>query len=1322
MAAMRAGLMTAGVCLLLAGAASGAANDGMLKRPYTGTYMPLGSLYNAATEQPVGGLYAAADVIDRHRNLTATPGTNIRMVHGDTWSKKCDLFDISAEFSLSMSVGVYTLGLAGSAAFLTDTQTRRKEVRSSFLSEVTFETESLDVYAPGALDSVRPDAASVATHVVTGVVWGHRTVATFAHSYSSDIDIMDFEGSLEASLTYLIFTGTLGVGLRVGHDKRRADTSIRSTVYTDGVPASLPNTTDLEEVVRYVKEAYRESAAGEAPRGVPLAYYMTALEDVHPGSARLGDAIDAAVLKNAQELIDELDASDLLLSDLAAEDSRGNLLWQTRAAEYTAAFRAHRVALMEAMRQALIEATYGVDTSEIPALEDVVARHYRSEYTAPAVAGWEGGMRAAIGAWGQVADALAAAGVRVAAAARDVTRAVMNVDVDTSDVLLMVEGNGYDRRMVTQFAGYARRHLKDEEDPSQGHCTVEKVPPSMMPECHDTMQLTAVHFESFCTSLCPSRFCFTPATARATGVARACAASLVNGSCALQENEACWRRPALDGGAAAPAPLSALSEWCACPSTAVVRFESTGPETLVGLLGVPARPVIADVEARPSAALEQGIVVTLAPAAVPAKRYEIAVIWDCLSCSASTHEGVRTVTAPGDSATISIGGLRAGVQYRLEVTAVNDMGRSPPSAVWRDVLVREPLLNVRAESVAGADLAGDGAPRGFPGGVVEAMLPSWRVAGGDHIVVEVMVTAGTSFALHRVAFEEVVPPGAGRPPATIGCDNTTARDLVSLECYVPLAALAAPDPAAFGADRVFMVRGLDAAGTAFASGEVLWAAAGERACAVFEAADRITLCEGRIEQVDVEEGHADPLAQVAVVRIAAAAYERTAFKGWVVHVLGEGAPRAVRAPPGGVARVPGLTAGRRYQFTLAAIRAGGAPTPPTAPYPHTGYRVKDTMPIVTPRAPPTGSDPAAWRNRLPGWHMRGDGGSRTLPVRVRLTEPAASEVDRVVFTAADGRTSPCRFAENKELGGVDCAVWTEELNDGGVPGTFGERVAVTAYNRYGEILAEGNVTRQPLYARACAAWEPGTPLRCSGDLGPDRCVARCADCGIAGPAQPSGDACAPVECLSSQLFCPGDGCFDRDTSAADGGCAARCYGAALMRVAGEDACVPPCEPVPGVLVAPGATLLVACPAGQLQDGASVTITCPVDNDERHATHSATGVRASWALGAAFPTCRGCSARDDCNGRGLAAHPDAGGTRCVCTCPAGYAGDACETCAAYHALSGGRCERCTAGAFCNGNAHSASASNGQCHCRCKEGFAGATCDLCAADGTYPYCRT
>eukprot|EP01063_Lacrimia_lanifica_P001491 TRINITY_DN1075_c1_g1_i2.p1 TRINITY_DN1075_c1_g1~~TRINITY_DN1075_c1_g1_i2.p1 ORF type:complete len:1615 (+),score=342.75 TRINITY_DN1075_c1_g1_i2:47-4891(+) len=1313
-------------CVMFAvAAATGAVKQQPLKRPHLGTYMPLGSLFNAATGLPVSGLAVPAATIKNHRRVLPTEGLVFRIIRDNKLSSKAVFFSASGLVSLESA----SASLEGSLAFLYDDQKRRKEVHLAYAAEATYDTEVLVAFTEAMFRDIRTEAATVATHVVTAVVWGRRTIASFSHAYKNDVDAHDISASLEILVKCPVFPA-IQCGGRFAYRNAENLTSwhseLKSKIYADSVPESPPDPSNMTAVVEYIRTAHHKPGDG-SPRGVPLVYFLTPLTDLTSKSARLAGDLNDKTMLAAEALIDELDASSAQLTFLEAEEPRGHLMWQTRVKMYGARFRKYKAGLLDELRKSITAVRYGDDAPGTPNIEDVLGRHAQSEFTAANVAVWEGHARGELESWLRVAAVLDGGGVRMMDDARDVTRATLPKDGAVSQMLVVVdEGASGTFQTVRAFGRLALGKLKDLTDTASGHCTW-RTDESLTPMCGPPLQMSAVHFDSFCHALCPKRFCFTPDPEHAGR--KPCRGVLVDGNCTATSGGAsrsCWQRPAADAAPEdPPRPLS--DAWCSCPSTAVLTFESGGRESTADEVGVPPQPVIRNVTHGPQTGVpdDQSVEVHVAPDREGRSlRHDIAVIWDCHSCGA-TSEAVRYVRSFTLSTTID--GLRAGLRYRIEATAINDVGRSVASEPWR-VTLGDPLATVTAE---GWVHSGGGGTRGFGGAenaVEEGLLPSWRVAGADFVVVSVWVSSDTATPVRSVRFVEAdAPPGAARAPAVIPCEGVAAESRTTYSCRVPLSALGSPDPAAMPADRVFEVHVTDAEARVVARGECRWLAAGPRACRAFEAPERVPLCEGRLVSATLDPSQVDPLSQVAVLRIGSGGYERGGgFAGWVVRgwplSSDDAAPiLSFRLKPGeSEVRFAGLVAGVRYQFSLAAARPDGTLTPTVAPFPLRGFSAGGPMPIVTPLL---GTPQAQmWRNRVPGWRLT----TRILSVRIHLSQRfGVGAVERVVFTGRDAQ-EPCRHLQKCSGDGGDgclqCMVSTERLGNGQL---FDERVPVSVFDRHGDVVAAGAVLRQGLYPGACREWDAAAPLRCSVGAGVDRCVSDCGRCGaVGGGAVEAGDACLEPGCADGELWCPESGvCFRSVAAAEDGGCGERCFASVRSQTGTRDACTPQCEPLPGVLVVPGTAANVSCPAGQVQIGASVAIACPVNNTQRPARHRTTGAMASWADGVDLPACRRCTVDGDCGGRAVSAVPNAAQTQCVCACTAGYGGATCDSCAAFYFRNAAtdECMLCNNADFCSGKAF-AMAVDGECLCRqCAGNTTGAHCERCkAGHGGYPVC--
>eukprot|EP01063_Lacrimia_lanifica_P011863 TRINITY_DN18542_c0_g1_i1.p1 TRINITY_DN18542_c0_g1~~TRINITY_DN18542_c0_g1_i1.p1 ORF type:complete len:1490 (+),score=433.60 TRINITY_DN18542_c0_g1_i1:45-4514(+) len=1343
MAALGVGACRAGFLVLFAAAgAAGEPPPATIERPNLGLNMNLGGLYNAAEEVPVAGYLCEDAVIQRHRRVLATPSLTQEYVTDDRMSSKMDLLDVKGELSFKM-MALVSIDVHGSAAFLKHTVRDRKEVRMAYKSEAVRETEMLDVFNPEVLRSVRPRAPAGATHVVTGVVYGQRTVATFASSYTNDIDKMEIEGNLSAALSYAVFTGELSVALHTDDDTESNRSSIKTSIYSDNVPEEFP--IEPAAVFEFAKTAHlrpwtavagskSDNSSGDpvaaAYRGVPLRYVLTPLVQLAPaGAPPVVQDVETQFLEEARVVFDKLDDSGALLEEMLSEEDNGNPAWRAEAARYAGAFRSWKAYFLGELSQAVAAARQGTP-SDIPG---ALAKYYNGRFSDTAVAVRVQEFLAALAGWRAVAAALTGRGVAVATSAAEISAASLDPTHNATYLLVLVDEGGYNGAEVRAFAAFAQGKLRVADEPDAGHCTL-RADEREQPVCTDSMMLMAADFNSYCAALCPARYCFTHRPSARASPERACRTRQQQpGGCRVSAEEAraqqCWRRPAADNSSRIGGMDAFTDEWCACPATVVVKFENDGTERPIITPVAPRRPRVEDVidAVEESDPLHQAVDVVIeeGDAADGVLYYKINVLNDRFDNETRRWSVVeRTVTTTTNNRTVRIAGLRAGATYRFEAIAVNEIGPSAPSdprGPHTQVRIRGSSATVTVVSWTSLD----GEVHEFPAGVLEGLLPSWRVGNGAWLDIHVEASAPGTGDLAGVRFQSVNDSGV-----VFHCENAANATLSALDCSIPLADLTVGDPVA---DVAFHVLAVDAAGMVQASGSVLRLAASVYACGLFEFEGRLELCEARLVTAVADETQDDPLNQRVTLTLSRGAYARPdTFHGWVVQateVGGAGPPATARVVGNeGEIAVGGLRAGARYTFVLRALRGDATLSEESPAFPHFGYVVRYIMPVLTPQAPLLAPRMVGLRNHVPGWRAYGSG---LYFLRVALTLPAAAFIDRVLFVSEDGRReATCLFYNAKALDSVECAVPVGQLSEG-----FGVRMKVEVFDEGGFLLAQGVAIREEISGEACAEWEPATPLHCEIDdvdgLDVSKCVADCGACAAGGwVTVPHANACQLNACKAGQVLCPGDAadaCFDR-LDEPDGGCGAVCFDAVLGEMGGRAVCIPPCEVSPGVTIPPGTTADAKCPPHSVVHPPAPRrrVACPALNKHRYPKNAATGQPTPWAVGA-VPECERCTVDRHCNGRARRAAPNAGQTACECQCFEGYTGTACDHCAETHYRTGsGECGACTGDAACHGHADAAEldVAAAVCACTCTPRYAGPQCERCSQDhygGGYPQCE-
>eukprot|EP01063_Lacrimia_lanifica_P030274 TRINITY_DN4790_c0_g3_i1.p1 TRINITY_DN4790_c0_g3~~TRINITY_DN4790_c0_g3_i1.p1 ORF type:complete len:1318 (+),score=318.04 TRINITY_DN4790_c0_g3_i1:136-4089(+) len=1314
---MKATLFVAALC---ASAAAGP-YDVITRSSASAGIMQLGSLYHAGTEQAVPGLICEPEVVAQHTRTEDTGNFMVKFEEDDHFSAKAKLMDVSGWISIKINLLIASAQVTFGMGYMTDKRTTLRQVRVSLKTETRTQSEFFDAFAPEVVNAAPEYALTQATHVVTGVVWGQRNIGVFESTARTLHHIKNVYLNLKATAKILGVQATI---FEKRFDIIKEDfenvSSSSVSLFSDFLPAKYPES--RQELMNSISDAIA-SLNETGARGVPLSYTLTPLAVLRPSAeTKLVWDISDSYVEEAQRVIDALEEGAVAIADLRDHDSEGHKMWAKSVDQYTRDFTAWQAAFAYRLGRAMTEVRSNAHlgaNSTAESIPSILAEYWDGRYTAERIDRRVRELRAEIERYLSYVDALRPKGVQIAKAGGDIHAVAANPASQEALALLLVDhGPRDDVAAVKAFADYALRRVR----PGAPPC-IERVHEGGGRFCHERIDMIAAHFDSHCSTLCPAAFCPLQSAPAGRPVCKAVhgGAHPCVGNGTESTEGGCWRRPPADGFAGGDAALSGFvtAEWCACPHTIVVDLKSGTPVTLPV---VPEPPVSVTVAAGAAASRASStlsgrqdpvaeadpfaraavlrVVHDGASGATPGDvrvlRYIVRVLYDAATAPGGTdyHTVADEFGTADASEDILVTGLQAGRRYVFEVAAVNRVGAGPfsrPFPVDGPVQLAAIVSTVRyvgarggpggAAGGTGAGGEGEGADgaQDFPAGAV----PSWPVAGGTSLALEIRTSSPMRRPVAEVSFRD---DASG---ATLACESLWSPTVDGALCTLPVAALAAVLPD-LTADAEWAVTVTDAMEESV-EGTFTFRAPSRDSCATFEPPGRAMLCEARVASVVVLPPQADPLDQAAAVEVYAAGYPRSVnFSGWRVDAVAADGHRVRADRPRGAAgpselRIGGLRAGAVYRFYLSARHFDGTALWNASAAPADGLMVHAAMPTITPRG-------GGARNRLPGWRAFGDG---QFEVEIVLTQAAPAPIAAVVF---GGAAQPPLHVDvfDANASHARAVLSLAEINDGGFPGLYGGDVPVAVLGVSGAVVAAGVVVRDPISGAACQEWDPLRPLHCDLE---DPDTARCVDaCHACGTTHQVGKRCVRNQCGAHEVLCVeardlAAPCVPRST-----GCAL-CNGATLTTVAGREACRPPCVPMAGRIVPPGATHELTCPPGYFHStgappAAPAVFACPVDNTQRYPVDPATGVRAAWAAGVQAPVCSQCTVQHHCNGGALSVSSDANRTACLCTCKPGYEGPMCGTCApGFYRASNGDCRQ---DGLCDMQAYSVGYSvGGQC---------------------------
>ncbi|KAM9336971.1 stonustoxin subunit beta-like [Symphorus nematophorus] len=311
-----------------------------LGRPFT-----LGMLYDARRDELIPGLTLwdektlQANTVEEHHG-----SSDSHISASDTIESKSSLLDINASLKASFMGGLIEVG--GSAKYLNDTKKFKNQSRVTFEYKATTTFKQLSMINLDTMDTQQKEVIEkgVATHVVTGILYGANAFFVFDSEKLEASSVQDIQGSMEAVIKKIPSFDVEGkVEIKLNEEEKELINKFSCKFYGDLLLDSNP-ATFVEAVKTYVQlpkllknHPEKESVpvkvwlmplknldlkAPEQKTEISTGLVMKmqdALEDLKEIQMRCDDSLYDKVLKNFPQIKDELSCFKTLCKSYASD-------------------------------------------------------------------------------------------------------------------------------------------------------------------------------------------------------------------------------------------------------------------------------------------------------------------------------------------------------------------------------------------------------------------------------------------------------------------------------------------------------------------------------------------------------------------------------------------------------------------------------------------------------------------------------------------------------------------------------------------------------------------------------------------------------------------------------------------------------------------------------------------------------------------------------------------------------------------------------------------------------------------------------------------
>jgi len=245
-----------------------------------GRVAALGTLYDERSNQFLSYSLFNNEIPEGLIKSTDVPSTDLTYDYENTFKSKSESLNLSAQLKLSFMGGLGNL--EGSGKYLSDKKESHKSVKCNLIYNITTKCQQLDLSQKSIKGLINYDSLELSnsTHVVTGIKWGAKTIASFEYSNKEDEAKTVIEGKLKLDIEMLggaikagAGKGAVGINNNEKSLMTKLNINFRGDVISDEL---LPQTyEDVLVVMKKIPELIKKFNDG---KGSCLEFTLSPLE------------------------------------------------------------------------------------------------------------------------------------------------------------------------------------------------------------------------------------------------------------------------------------------------------------------------------------------------------------------------------------------------------------------------------------------------------------------------------------------------------------------------------------------------------------------------------------------------------------------------------------------------------------------------------------------------------------------------------------------------------------------------------------------------------------------------------------------------------------------------------------------------------------------------------------------------------------------------------------------------------------------------------------------------------------------------------------
>lgn len=290
-------------------------NERQLDMPCLGRPFRLGMLYDYRSDQIIPGITLwDSDVLAKAHNEEPQPGSNFEVIAEDTIEAKSSHLGLKASLKLSLMGGL--VNVSGAASYLNDRTSSKRMARVTLQYKTTSRFEQLGMDQLGQIQHPRVLEDGIATHVVTGVIYGAEAYLVFDRYVAKEESFRDIHGKMKGLVSALPGLTSVGGDAHIdfqGADKNETD-KFQCKFYGDFILPENPST--FQDAVKVYQQLPKLLGGKDAPKAVPMKVWLYPLSKLDTKAQQIVREISVGLVNDVQKLLEDLHHLEIESNDI----------------------------------------------------------------------------------------------------------------------------------------------------------------------------------------------------------------------------------------------------------------------------------------------------------------------------------------------------------------------------------------------------------------------------------------------------------------------------------------------------------------------------------------------------------------------------------------------------------------------------------------------------------------------------------------------------------------------------------------------------------------------------------------------------------------------------------------------------------------------------------------------------------------------------------------------------------------------------------------------------------------------------------------------